>query len=345
VERIAVVYNDDADLKPHLNDIERFGESEVIDCASEAAEILGAAMIPVRGDIDGALRQLRKFDVVIDFCEGVLGNALLEKNFALALEMIGVPHTSCDPIAVALCTDKTLVKRLLSAAGLPTPQGFTTPEETPPGTYIVKPSREDAGIGIETGAVVSTAEALEARCRHVRAKYRQPPLIEEFIDGRELNQSMYCGRLLPPGEVVFADHLAASERVVGWKAKWATGSREDLATVNRTPAAIDPATREELARICLAACDLLGLDMTVRFDVRMSQSGVMSIVDINPNPDLGIGSGFRKALDAAGILFSDLLNDLIMAACARRPDEDPARHYERPRPNSRDSDRHRAVQR
>jgi len=320
VGRIAVAYNDDADLKPHLNEIERVGEEEVLDCASESAEILGAEMVPVRHNVDAALQRLREFDIVVDFCEGVLGNPQFEKSFALALEMIGVAHTSCDPIAVALCTDKILVKRLLQAAGLPTPRGYASPRDAPlPGTYIVKPALEDAGIGIDCHAVVSSRADLEARCAYVRETYEQPALIEEFIEGRELNQAIYCRRLLPVGEVVFAEHLATTERVVGWKAKWANGSAEDLATTNRTPARVDAATRDEIARICLTAVELLGADMSVRFDLRQqSQTGVIYIVDINPNPDLGLGSGFRKALDAAHILFSEFLEDLIIAACARR---------------------------
>ncbi|HEX9501793.1 MAG TPA: hypothetical protein VGA10_09085, partial [Thermoanaerobaculia bacterium] len=173
--RIAVAFNDDADLKPHLNDIERSGEAEVTTSASEAAQLLGATIVPVRHDIEGALRTLRKFDVVIDFCEGVLGNPRFEKSFALALEMIGVAHTSCDPIAVALCTDKILVKRLLQTAGIPTPQGYASPREVPfPGTYIVKPALEDAGIGIDSQAVVSSRPDLEARCAFVRETYEQP---------------------------------------------------------------------------------------------------------------------------------------------------------------------------
>lgn len=317
--RIAVAYNDDADLKQHLNEFERLGEAEVIACAREAAELLDAEMVPVGRDIAAAIDHLRAFDVVVDYCEGVLGHSHYEMNFALALEMIGVAHTSCDPIAVALCTDKILVKRLLQTGGLPTPRGYTAPSDAPPGTYIIKPSLEDAGIGIEPDAVVKTPAELRERYDYVADRYGQPPLIEEFIEGRELNQSVYLGKLLPAGEVVFADHLAASERVVGWKAKWASGSAEDLATKNRTPALIDDATRSEISRICLSAVDLLGLDMTVRFDLRQSsQSGVIYIVDVNPNPDLGSQSGFRKALAAAGIPFSDLLRDLIIAACARR---------------------------
>jgi len=300
VGRIAVAYNDDSDLKPNLNEFERFGEEEVIDCASETAQLLGAEMVPVRWDIEGALRKLLDFEVVVDYCEGVLGDPRHEKSFALAMEMLGIAHTSW-------------------ASGLPTPRGYTCPSEAPSGTYIVKPSLEDAGIGIDRHAVVTTRAELNARYAYVTERYRQPALIEEFIEGRELNQSVYCGNLLPTGEVVFADHLAPVERVVGWKAKWANGSAEDLATKNRTPACIDTATRAVIERICLTAVELLGTDMTVRFDLRQqSHTGVIYIVDINPNPDLGLGSGFRKALDAAGILFSDLLNALIIAACARR---------------------------
>src|SRR5438132_9242437 len=251
VGRIAVAYNDDADLKPHLNEFERCGESEVIDSAREAADLLGAELVAVRHDIESALRHLREFDVVVDFCEGVLGNPRLEKSFALALEMIGIAHTSCDPIAVALCTDKILAKRLLQAAGLPTPRGYSCPDEAPPGTYIVKPSLQDAGIGIDRRAVVTTRAELGERVAWVTEKVEQPALIDGSIEGRELNQSMYCGKLLPPGEVVFDERLTPRERVVGWKAKWANGSAEDLATKNRTPACIPPETRVEIARICL----------------------------------------------------------------------------------------------
>ena len=89
----------------------------------------------------------------------------------------------------------------------------------------MKPSREDAGIGIDAASVVSSTAEIEARVKHVEETYRQPALVEEFIDGRELNQAIYFSTtgpvVLPPGEIVFDDDLATNERVVGWKAKWA----------------------------------------------------------------------------------------------------------------------------
>ncbi|MEA2568415.1 MAG: D-alanine-D-alanine ligase [Acidobacteriota bacterium] len=341
--RIAVAYNDDAERKTHLNEVERLGEIEVIETAHEIASILGATLVAVT-DVRAALETLRAFDVVVDLCEGVAGNPRFEMHFALALEMLGIAHTSCDPIAVGVCTDKVLVKRLLDAAGLPTPRWFVRHPErqrgiraggarniVPPAhadpsltlgmtsAFIVKPSLEDAGIGIDASSVVRSTTELEARVRHVVETYSQPALVEEFIDGRELNQSLFLGRALPPGEVVFSDDLAPHERVVGWKAKWASGSREDLGTVNRTPADVNDETKAQLADLCTRTATLLGIDMYARFDLRQSSDGSLYIVDINCNPDLGKGSGFRKALDAAGVSFPDFLNALIMSASTRRP--------------------------
>ena len=314
---IAVAYNDDLHLKPHLNEIEKLGEAEVIDTAREVAAVLNEQLVAVKDDVAASLRELKTYDVVINLCEGVLGHPNWEKNFALALEMLRIPHTSCEPIALGICTDKKLVKRILLASGIATPR-FWHGEEG--GTWIVKPSREDAGIGIDAESVVSSAAEIDARVKYVEQTYRQPALVEEFIDGRELNQSIYFSMtgpvVLPPGEIVFDDALASNERVVGWKAKWASGSREDRGTRNRTPAVIDDTLRREAANVCLRAASVLSLRGYVRFDLRQSHEGKLWIVDINPNPDIGRGSGFRKALDAAGIAFADFLKALIMAAAA-----------------------------
>ena len=316
--RIAVCYNDDAHLKTHLNETEMLGESEVVATATEVAALLKADAVPVGEDVVAALRSLSRYETVVNLCEGVLGRPQFEKNFALALEMLQVPNTGCDPVATGICSDKILAKRLLEGAGIPVPGAWDGSE----GTWIVKPSREDAGIGIEAASVVSSAAEVAERIALVEARYGQPAVAEAFIDGRELNQAIYFSVngavVLPLGEIVFDEALSARERVVGWKAKWDAGSDEDRATRNRTPALVDEAARGRIAALSLSAASLLSIGGYCRLDLRESSDGRLWILDLNPNPDIGSGSGFRLALEAAGIPFVDFLNALIMSAAARR---------------------------
>ncbi|HEX9163383.1 MAG TPA: ATP-grasp domain-containing protein [Thermoanaerobaculia bacterium] len=325
--RVVVAYNDDTGLKTHLNEVERIGEEEVAGTAHEIASILSAELLPVRS-VRRAIDALRrgKPDLVFNLCEGVQGNPRWEMHFALALEMLGLPFTGCDPVAVGICGDKWLTKRLLDGAGIATPRGFlvTTPSDISAirGTWIVKPSLEDAGIGIDASSVCSSRAEVVARAAHVIETYHQPALVEEFIDGRELNQALFWGEdgavVLPPGEIVFAEQLTAGERVVGWKAKWAAGSAEDRATSNRTPAVIDDTLRSDMANMCTHAANVLSLGGYCRFDLRQRSTGELCILDVNPNPDIGQNTGFRKALSAAGIGFADFLNQLMIAARASR---------------------------
>ena len=86
--------------------------------------------------------------------------------------------------------------------------------------------------------------------------------------------------------------------------------------MSRNPAAISDVLRDRVQQVCRDASQLIGLDMYARFDLR-ERDGEVFIIDVNPNPDIGRGSGFRKALDAAGIAFTEFLDTLIMTASVR----------------------------
>lgn len=337
--RVAVVFNADTHLKPHLTDIERIGEAESEESAQSIAGILRqryeCEVIPVGDSILEASRSLRQFnpDFVFNLCESVLGRTDWEANFAHLLESFGYPSSGCDPVSVALCHDKILLKRLFAASSLPNPAGFGfTGSETrsvitraiadlidqsDSHRVMVKPAREDGGLGVDAASVCHSAGDAVSRAAWVTETYRQPALIEEFVDGREFNQALFWGPdgvvTLPPGEILFDSGLADDERIVGWKAKWAEGSREDLGTRSVIATTLDAKTIDSIRAVALKAASLLGLSGYCRFDLRERSSGEIVILDVNPNPDIGRDSGFRKALAAAGIEFIDFLDQLIDA--------------------------------
>ena len=82
----------------------------------------------------------------------------------------------------------------MRAGALPAPDGFPVTENTLESDLlqqlsplrlptIVRPSREDAGGGIEPASIAGTASEVIERCRHILQTDRQPEFIEELIDG------------------------------------------------------------------------------------------------------------------------------------------------------------------
>ena len=337
--KIAITYNADTHLKPHLNDVERLGEDEVAESARDVYAALSAShhceLFPVGDCIAAALLAIRAFapDVVFNLCEGVLGRTRWEAHFVLALDLLGIPYCGCDAVTIALTQDKGFIKGLLRQIGVPTPEGITVGPDcveaaviediaamllrAPSSRVIVKPIREDGGIGVDATSVCSDAATAMARCKAVWDGYQQSALVEVFIDGKEYNLALYASQqgviTLPPGEIVFAPTLCAEERVVGWKAKWNLGSIEDLSTESRIVREMDPALHAEITATCRHVAAMMGMSGYCRFDLRQGPDGRINIIDINANPDIGPGSGFRKALAAADIRFEDFLAELITA--------------------------------
>ena len=335
--KIAITYTAEVQSRPQHAEVEQLSETAIAESAHDVHAALAqhahCALFPVGDDIAGALLAIRDYapDLVFNLCEGVLGRTRWEAHFVLALDLLGIPYCGCDAVTIALTQDKGLVKQLLRQLGVPTPDGLTLAEgcpegqvladleallsRAPSGRLIVKPIRQDGGIGIDAASVVDHPAAALERCRALWARYQQPALVEVFLDGPEYNLGLYAGPhgvvTLPPGEIVFAPELPAEARIVGWKAKWLPGSPEDLATLSRIAVDLDPALHAELTATCRHVAAMLGMGGYCRFDLRRGPDGHLNIIDINANPDIGPSSGFRKALAAAGISFTDFLADLI----------------------------------
>jgi len=132
-----------------------------------------------------------KVDIAFNTCEGHRGLSR-EAQVPALLDMLGIPYTGSGVMTLAVALDKAMTKRILQHHGLPTPEFQTFVKGDEPLNarlkfpLFVKPVMEGSGMGITAKSVVRNARELRAQVKEIIAAYRQPALVEEYIEGREL---------------------------------------------------------------------------------------------------------------------------------------------------------------
>jgi D-alanine-D-alanine ligase len=250
---------------------------------------------------------------------------MLHAAATAALELLGVPFTGSSAAALWLTTDKLATRGLLSACGLPVAAGGrlepTDPSllESVPPPWILKPDWEDASVGLEGEPVAASPERALARARSLSARFPgQPILLEHFLPGREFNVSLLEGETgveaLPVAEIAFVDFPAGVPALVGYEAKWASGSFEETHTVRRFPGEEDTTLLAYLRELALAAWTACGLSGYGRVDLRLDEAGHPNILEVNTNPCLSSDAGFMAAARQAGLTTADVVRRILLAA-------------------------------
>ena len=267
-----------------------------------------------------------KPDVVFNFVEIFNDNARLEMNVAGVLELMQIPYTGSGPITLANCQNKTFVKRLLKSAGLPTPEFilFEKDNYNYDGSLnfplIVKPAYEDASTGIENESIVNDEISLQERLKYIYTEHNQPALVEEFIDGRELNVSIMGNEnpvVFPISEIDFSKMPGELYHIVSYQAKWEPEHIAYHKTRPICPAKLPKGVTAYVQEIALKAYKLLEVRDYARVDIRLSKDNKPYILEVNPNPHIDEGVGFMRSAEAYGLPYEEALKRIIMLAYER----------------------------
>jgi D-alanine-D-alanine ligase len=333
-----VLYNVDyEDARPE-NDPAWAARVQVGEVAAGVASFLvdaghDAQLVAVDGDLAALRANLTELDpdCAFNLCESLCGDARLESAVPLLLELLGMPFTGSPPEVLSLALRKDRVKQRLEAAGIPTPAGrvLSRPDEgcDLPFPLIVKPVREDGSVGIWRTSVVQTPGELARAVEAVVTTFRQPALVEQFIDGRELNVALIghpAPRVLPLSEIDFAALPEGVPRIVSYDAKWTAGSVDDLGTVPILHPQLPNGVAARVRRAAADAFRAVGVRDYGRVDVRLAANGVPYVVDVNPNCDLSSSAGMARAAAAVGIEYGALVGLLVRYALRRRRNGSPA---------------------
>ena len=328
-KRIAIIFDDPrAESGRALDDDDCGDMVAAVKGATEAIESRGAEVVPVvilKGSFDFVPRLLEaKPDLVLNFSDSFFGDSQFEPTLAGILESLGIPFTGTGSRGLSLALDKGVAKAILRGHGLPTPEGRTVlpgdPADDLPLPAMVKPAAEDGSVGITADSVVRTREALADRVRHIQKKYEQAALVEEYIEGREINVALWGNgssvKPLPASEIDFSEFPEDLPPIVTLNAKWSEESAEYKGTRPVCPAKLSPTLEEKLNRIGSEAFRIFELRDFGRVDFRVRREDPY-VIDVNPNPDISPDAGFPRATAAVGYDYAATIEEIGRLALER----------------------------
>jgi ribosomal protein S18 acetylase RimI-like enzyme len=182
------------------------------------------------------------------------------------LDLAQVPYTGSPALSLGLALHKDKAKELLRAREVPTPDFRVVHSVAEvntvdlPWPLIVKPSREDASIGIDFDSVVKDKAQLGKAVGRVLRTFHQPALVERYIEGHEVYVPLLGNaprRALPLSQVKFGPAFTGRPALVTYRAKWESGSPECVDS-NPVPCELPAAVQRECVRVAMEAFGTTG---------------------------------------------------------------------------------------
>ena len=271
-------------------------------------------------------------DLVFNFAEGTGVGRSREARVPALCEMLGIPYTGSDPLALAVALDKDLTRKLAKSAGVTVPEGFTLTfptadydgdfAEFPPMLaesgltlpVIAKPVCEGSSKGIRNRCLIRTAEEFGPTVLQLWRDYRQPVLVEEFIAGEEVTVGIIGND--PPqvmGVMRIVPKTPTEQFVYSVEVK-----RDFLRQVDyECPANLPIHLIREVESSALTIFHELGCRDVARLDFRI-RDGIPYFIEINPLPGLNPESSDLVLMaNLLGIRHDDLVKDIMTAALTR----------------------------
>jgi D-alanine-D-alanine ligase len=292
-------------------------ESAIRECGHDVVRLGGG-----REFLESVLKE--RLDFVFNIAEGRGTFRSREGQVPSVLEMLGIPYSFSDPLTLAISLDKPLTKKMVAGAGVAvapewlvrTPgdmEGLCArPPEFP---LFAKPAFEGSSKGIRNSSLMKNAGELRLRVGRMLSDYRQPVLVESFIQGDEYTVGVIGND--PPGAIgavrVRPKRGPDPSFVYSVEAKrdWQNQLAYDVPP---------PLEGEALGRLyadALKAFRAIACRDVARVDFRM-KGDTPVFIEINPLPGLSPAYGDLPLLaKGMGVSFADLMRRMLAASFER----------------------------
>jgi D-alanine-D-alanine ligase len=259
-----------------------------------------------------------RWDLVFNIAEGIRGRSR-EAQVPAILEAYDIPYVFSDPLTSAVTLDKAAAKRLVRDAGMPTADfailGANRDADTADVTFpaFVKPVAEGTGKGCGEASRVETRPHLKAISRTLRARFRQPVLVETYLPGREFTVGILGNgadaRVLGVMEISFLRHDQDAIYSLEAKEHWQSSVRYALA---------DDEEALQAGELALRAYHALECRDAARLDLRSDAYGVPHFLEANILPGLRPNySDLTILADLVGLSYDQFIAEILQAAITR----------------------------
>jgi D-alanine-D-alanine ligase len=330
-------FSDPKPLSPNSNSSENFNDTfaewdtiKTINSIKEALELFHNVHM-VEAD-ENAFEKFKNIhpDIVFNFAECAHGSSR-EAQIPAMLDMLQIPYTGSDPLALTTCLDKARTKEILSYHKIPTAKFLLAESLADLADFnltfpiMIKPVAEGSSKGIFNSSYINSYRELTDRLAVNFEIYKQPFLIEEFLPGREFTIALLGNsaetEVLPIIEINLSELPKELVPIYSYEAKWVVDTRDNPLNIFSCPANIDKSLYEKISETALRTYKVLRCRDWSRVDIRLDKNDNPSVIEINPVPgvlpDPSDNSCFPKAARVAGLSYEEMINKVLLIAAKR----------------------------
>ncbi|MGO9934595.1 MAG: D-alanine--D-alanine ligase [Steroidobacteraceae bacterium] len=285
--KIGFTYDTRGDVAPEGFDVEQAAEFD----SAETIQAIEVGLSSLGHDVDrvGHVRNLtrrlaagERWDLVFNIAEGLTGLGR-ESQVPALLDAFDIPYTFSDPVVLGLALHKGFAKRVIRDLGLATADFVVVDSDAdldgidlaPP--LFAKPVAGGSSMGISSACKILDLGQARAVCRSLRARFRQPVILESFLPGREFTVGIAGtgakARVLGAMEILLQSQ--AEPQIYSY-----TNKRDYLRLVRYRLAVGEAAARAQ--ELALRAWVGLGCRDAGRVDVRLDGAGTANFLEANP---------------------------------------------------------------
>lgn len=264
---------------------------------------------------------LKEMDCVFPILHGKNGE---DGNIAGMLEIIGVSYVGCKTLSSAICMDKVITKKLLEKANINVSKymfikklndnfywvqdnydyvlldkeildlSVSTILNYP---VVVKPSRSGSSVGV---SVANDYLELENAINEASI-YDEKILIEEFIDGKELEVAVLGNNDLTVSNI---GNIIPDEIVYSYNSKYKKNSKTVVLNT------IEENLESKIKNIVLTTYKVLDCSGLARVDMFLIDNEIL-VNEVNTMPGFTSISMYPKLMESINISYTDLIDRLI----------------------------------